>query len=152
MEKLKPGGNRALINLMKKKMFWQWNHVFLIPQIRKVNQQDHMVVGQSPGSTHIFETLARDQRDVGFPLEVQRSSSDMGTGFLPDFHGLQCDHDTQTKSFIYFKGRELHQVFSLVYLALVSLWCLSTEWPVMRYFSVNHFSAIFFCYNRLVIV
>lgn len=42
----------------------------------------------------------------------------------------------------------MYQVFSLVYLALVSLWCLSTEQSGKRYFLVNHYSAIFFCSNR----
>lgn len=107
-----------------------------------------MVVHQNPGCTHVFETLTRDQRDFGFPLKVQRSSSDMGTGFLPDYHGLQCDHDIQTKPFIYFKERELYQVFPLFCLAHVSLWCLSAEQSGRRYFSVNHYSAIFFCFNR----
>lgn len=91
----------------------------MIPQIGKISHQDYVVVNQILGSTYVFETLAGGQRDIEFPLKVQRSSSDMGECFLPDFHGLQCDYDMQTKSFVYFKRRELHQVFPLTYLVLL---------------------------------
>lgn len=54
----------------------------------------------------------------------------------------------QTKSFIYFKGRELWQIFPLFYLALASLWCLSTECPGRKSFFIHQYYAVFFCSDK----
>lgn len=54
----------------------------------------------------------------------------------------------QTKSVIYFKGREVWQILHLVYLALASLWCFSEECSGRKFFFAHHYNAVFFCSNK----
>lgn len=94
---------------------------------------------------HFFHRLER----CWASLEVQRSSADMDSHFLSDFHGTQGDHDTCRQNLLFIsKEGNCDKFFPwFVLLLLVSDAFLQNALGENIFF-VHHHYAVFFCSNK----